>query len=115
MKNFLFAFCILIALGSCKKEPLHHPIYGEWETVNAVGFKWQYDIREGGLFCRSLPEVYGLTKLCYEYKRQDDTVWIFANDPERWTLDIQTRDAILVTVKRDSSGQTDAFLISRKK
>jgi len=123
MRNFLFALAerlvllglvFFLAFFGCKKEPLPHPIYGEWETVNAVGFKWEYNIQEDGFFCRSLPEYFGETKFCYNYQRVDDTLFIQANSPERWTLQIQTRDAILVTSTLEG-GNVDAFLLNRKK
>jgi len=111
----LLAFLLSIALSyGCKKEPLPHPIYGEWETVNAVGFKFDYKIQEGGLFCRSLPEYFGNTWFCFDYNRQADTLFVnIEADPERWVLDFQTRDAVLVNVKKES-GSTDAFLLVRK-
>lgn len=126
MKNVLSSFPVraavlimlfngILALSTqCKKEELPHPVFGQWETVNAVGFKWEYEIEESCNFCRSLPEYFGTTKFCYPYSRSADTLFILTPDPERWTLQVQTRDAILVTVNRES-GTSDAFLLSRKK
>lgn len=59
----LFAFAISTG---CKKDNMDLHV-GKWETVNAIGFKWEYNIGSDGRWCRALPKDFGNVEFCYPY------------------------------------------------
>ena len=57
------AICTSIFSFQCKKESLP-TVYGKWETLSVVGFKWDYEFSENQ-FCRALPEHFGYRVLLH--------------------------------------------------
>lgn len=108
------AFMLLAACFGCHKEH-ENTIYGEWKTINTVGFAYDYSIQKGGYHCRSLPDVFGTTMFCYDYTEKNDSLFIAANDPEHWVLEYENADLVVVKVHRDSSNTNESFILKRKK
>lgn len=124
MKRNIFKLAILTALfgvtlvctSSCKKDPMP-TIYGHWETVNAIGFNWQYDITDGGQFCKSLPEYFPETSFCYDYAVANDadhTTTITAPTAETWTWEFVGGCADVADVSVTlANGEKQRFILKR--
>ena len=65
-----------VFLAQCQKE--HETITGEWQTVSAIGYHYDYTISEGSV-CWALPSSFPDTAFCSSYSQKKDTVFIFEN------------------------------------
>lgn len=103
-------FSMSTIVQNCKKE--HAPdIYGEWETLSAVGFFWEYSIDEKH-FCRTLPEYFD-TSFCFDYDRQGNVLKVKAAQEETWSWDFEADNIAVVTV--EIPGEQNKTLVLRRK
>ena len=110
MKKLLLLSGIIALLSSCKKD-VFTP-YGKWETVEAVGYKWEYSIEKNGQFCKSLPSEFPLTSFCHDYQIAANglTMTVFAPTQEAWEFSPVCEDVADVTVTY-SSGEVVRFIM----
>lgn len=113
MKKLLLLIAIITLLISCKKD-IFTP-YGEWETVNSVGYKWEYAIEKNGQFCKSLPDQFPLTSFCHDYQMATNglNMTVFAPDEESWVFTPVCEDVADVSVTYQN-GEVVRFIIKRK-
>lgn len=101
------------AVASCHKD--NSPsVFGNWETVNAIGYQWQYNITDGGQLCKKLPEIFPATSFCFDYAvdASGDVVTVFAPSVESWRWSFVCDDvADVVVTLPDSSIQR--FILKR--
>ncbi len=101
MKNLLICFAVMAALFfGCKKDEAP-TIYGDWLTINSVGFLWEYHIQEDGLFCRTLPQFHP-TLICNEYVQSGDTIRVNTPTPEVWVWRWECENVASVQIWQDS-------------
>lgn len=98
----LIAFTTLSSLNCTKDQK---PTYfGKWETVQAFGVAFEYNIEKGGQFCQKAPEVFGQTSFCYDYSTPTDTELIVqGNQVSTWVWSFVCSDVADVTVTLDDS------------
>lgn len=113
MKKLLLFIGIVALFGACKKD-IFTP-YGEWETVNAVGYKWEYSIEKNGQFCKSLPEQFPLTSFCFDYQMASNGLNMTINSPDKeaWEFTPVCEDVADVSVTYPS-GEVVRFILKRK-
>lgn len=124
MKNFRVSDLLMIGYLAwvasmyfgCTKEPQPN-VFGHWETVNAIGFKWEYTITQGGQFCKRLPEYFPDTSFCFDYDVADDgdnTTTITAPTAETWTWEFVggCPDVADVSVTL-ATGEKQRFILKR--
>lgn len=92
----VFALALACMIFGCRKERQPN-IYGNWETINAVGFDWQYQIDRRGQFCKMLPEYFPETSFCYDYHERGDSTFIEAPTREVWIWEFEADDVAVVT------------------
>jgi hypothetical protein len=94
---------------SCEKD--HQPtIYGQWETVQAFGYKWEYKIPKHGQLCRKLPEAFGETSFCFDYEIEGDVMSINAPVIEVWKITFICENVAEITVTYPDSSITNLIL-----
>lgn len=109
MKTFV---CLLLCLSfsvGCRKDQ-EAEIFGDWETVSAVGFKWEYSIRRNGVICQSLQEYFPGTEFCHTFKKSSDTLFIANPALDVWVYKFEAEDVL--TVRNIS--QSELFILRRK-
>ena len=104
-------FLVALLLQSCKKEQ-EPEVFGDWETISAVGFKWEYRIERSGLFCRTLPEYFD-TWFCFDFEQGGNTLIVYAAKEEVWKWEFEADDVAVVTVKIPDE-QDQMFVLRRK-
>lgn len=111
MKKILSILFLITLFSSCKKE--HEPeVFGDWETISAVGFKWEYRIERSGLFCRTLPEYFD-TWFCFDFDQGGNTLIVHAAKDEVWKWEFEAENVAVVEVTiPDEQSQT---LVLRRK
>lgn len=87
---------LLLQATACRKER-QPDIYGDWETITTVGFKWQYAIDRRGQFCKALPEYFPETNFCYDYSERADSTFIHSPTPEVWVWEFEGQNVAVVT------------------
>jgi len=104
-----------VAVAACHKDP-KPTVYGNWETVNAVGFHWYYDIAADGDLCKRLPEYFPDTAFCYDYDvvvtNDATTVTVHTPTPETWVWDFVCDDVADVTVTMPD-GEIQRFILKK--
>ena len=104
---------LIFTAVSCKKED-PFPIHGKWETINAVGFKWDYDIQKNGQACKALEEYFPGTSFCFDYRISADTLFIYGQSPEVWIWEFECEDVAVVTATVGPENEVSKFVLSRK-
>ena len=115
--NIAFAiasiFGLALTVTSCCKED-QPSIYGEWETVQALGYEWDYRVDKGGQFCRTLEPVFPNTTFCYDYEWDGSTLTVHApQNLQQWIWDFECPTVAVVTIKEEGEG--DYIIVLRKK
>lgn len=111
---FLIAlFCIVFSIACCQKEE-HPQVYGQWETIDVVGPKWDYNIQKDGFLCKTLPEYFPGTNFCYDYEVDGDTLHLYSATPEKWVFEFEGDNVAIVTAEIGSPQEIVQFIIRRK-
>lgn len=93
---FICTVLFLAVNSQCKKDRIPK-VYGQWETLSAVGFEWEYDITKNGQFCRTLPDYFN-TWFCFPYDQNRDTLFVHAANEEIWVWEFEGNDVAVVDV-----------------
>lgn len=107
------AICASTFSFQCKKEEIPS-VYGKWETLSVVGFKWDYRFDDDGTFCRALPEYFLDTAFCYKFEQRGDTSFIQSPEPEIWVWEWEGENIAVVNSITPVQGQPIKFIIRRK-
>lgn len=103
MKHFFhliiptFLAIAILVFSECKKEQ-QPSIVGQWETVESLGYKWDFDIDDDGQFCRSLAEAFGTTQFCFPYLITGSELILNAPVVERWSILFVCDDVADITI-----------------
>lgn len=111
--NIAIAAVLALSITACCKED-KPSIYGEWETVQALGYEWDYRVDKGGQFCRTLEPVFPNTTFCYDYEWDGSTLTVHApQNLQQWIWDFECPTVAVVTIKEEGEG--DYIIVLRKK
>lgn len=111
----MFGFLLWVGfMMACHKEK-KPAVYGNWETVNAVGFHWEYKFTNEGQFCRRLPEYFPDTSFCFSFQvdKAGTTTIIATPESETWIWDFVADDVADVNVTR-ADGEKQRFILKRR-
>ena len=98
-------------VASCHKDP-QPTVVGKWETVEAVGLRWEYEFKRDGQSCRRAPDAFGTTAFCWPYDVNGTTVTIQTNTVEIWEWVFVCDDVadVLVTLP---NGEKQRFILKK--
>ena len=113
--DVLFSMFFLFTVAACHKDPKPE-VFGTWETVSAVGFKWEYTITRDAQFCKRLPEYFPDTSFCFDYEvdANGTVVDVDAPNAENWTWEFMAEDLADVVV-RYADSTSERIIIKRLK
>lgn len=99
----LFLAVGLLTLSECKKDPVPN-FYGNWKTVEALGYPYEYNIEKDGRFCKKYVEGFGELYFCNDFEVISDTeIKINANWKEVWVWNFISYDVAEVVATYDDS------------
>lgn len=98
-------------LAACRKDD-KPTVYGHWETVNAVGFNWEYVITKDAQLCKRLPEYFPDTSFCFDFDVDGDVVTVHAPTVETWHWEFVADDVADVNVTL-AGGEKQRFILKR--